>query len=243
MKLPSYPGIFSENYYERKSRRQTAQVWLGAVFLWMLAGLFLSTAMALLFARNGRLYSTLLFDGSFRQFIMVTPLVFALLLSFGYRHLPASIIAILYLCFAAVSGISFAVIINNFDASSIAGCFGGCAAMFGVMAWLGYTTKTDLSRFGTLLRIALLGLVVALLINTFLHNGIMSYLVSIAGVAIFTGLTAHDMQKLRRIGFGVEYDDISPTDGRKLALVAAFTLYLDFINLFLMLLPGFGKRR
>lgn len=243
MKLPSYPGIFSEQYYERKSRRQTAQAWLGTVFLWMLAGLILSTATAVLFARNGSLYTTLLLDGSFRLFAMVTPLVFALLLSFGYRHLPVSIIAILYLCFATVCGISFAVILNNFEASSVAGCFGGCAAMFGVMAWMGYNSKSDLSRFGTLLRMALIGMIVALLINTFLGNGVMSHLVSIAGIAIFTGLTAYDMQKLRRIGFGVEYDDISPTDSRKLALVAAFTLYLDFINLFLMLLPGFGKRR
>jgi FtsH-binding integral membrane protein len=243
MKLPSYPGIFSEHYMVRSRSRQSAGTWLAGVFLWMVAGLLLSAGMAFLFSRDGALYSRLLLDGGFRQFVMIAPLLFALLLSFGYRQLPASIIAVLYLCFATVNGISFAVILNNFHAGSLTGCLLGCAAMFGIMAWMGYRTQTDLTRFGTMLRIGLLGLVLSLLINVFLGSPLMGYLASFAGIAIFTGLTAYDMQRLRRIGYGLEYDDIPAASGSKLAIIGAFTLYLDFINIFLMLIPGFGRRR
>jgi FtsH-binding integral membrane protein len=115
--------------------------------------------------------------------------------------------------------------------------------MFGVMAVMGYTTDKDLTSFGRILSMGLIGIVIAMIINMFMHSGPLNYLISIIGVAVFTGLTAYDTQKLKRIGAGLEFAGTSATDTRKLALMGALNLYLDFLNLFLMLLRLFGNRR
>jgi FtsH-binding integral membrane protein len=115
--------------------------------------------------------------------------------------------------------------------------------MFGVMAVMGYTTDKDLTSFGRILSMGLIGIVVAMLINMFLHSSGMAYLISIVGVAVFTGLTAYDTQKLKRIGAGLEFAGTSAGDTKKLVLMGALSLYLDFLNLFLMLLRLFGNRR
>ena len=117
------------------------------------------------------------------------------------------------------------------------------AFMFGVMAIMGYTTDKDLTSFGTLLTMGLVGMVIAMMINWFLHSDALGYIISLVGVAVFTGLTAYDVQKLKRVGAGVEYGDVSANDTKKLSLLGALTLYLDFINLFIMLLRLFGNRR
>lgn len=115
--------------------------------------------------------------------------------------------------------------------------------MFGIMAVMGYTTKKDLTSFGRIMSMGLIGIIVAMLINLFLNSDTMGYLISIIGVAVFTGLTAWDVQKLKNIGAGVEYGEISEVDGKKLGILGALTLYLDFINIFLLLLRLFGGRR
>jgi FtsH-binding integral membrane protein len=114
------------------------------------------------------------------------------------------------------------------------------AAMFGIMALLGYTTNTDLTKLGSLLMMALIGIIIASLINMFLKSDGMSYVISIISVIIFTGLTAYDVQKLKNIGSSVEY---GTENTAKLSIIGALTLYLDFINLFLALLRLFGNRR
>jgi FtsH-binding integral membrane protein len=107
------------------------------------------------------------------------------------------------------------------------------------MAVLGYTTNTDLSKFGSILRMALIGIIIAMVVNWFIGSSALDYIISCAGVLIFTGLTAYDTQKLKRIGAGVEYgSDMSS----KLAIMGATTLYLDFVNLFLFLLRIIGGR-
>ena len=111
------------------------------------------------------------------------------------------------------------------------------------MAVMGYTTDRDLTSFGRIMFMGLIGIVVASLINMFLHSSGMNYIISIIGVAVFTGLTAYDTQKLKRIGAGIEYEGTSANDSKKLALMGALNLYLDFINLFLMLLRLFGNKR
>ena len=112
--------------------------------------------------------------------------------------------------------------------------------MFGIMALVGYTTKTDLTKMGSLLFMALIGIIVAGLVNLFLHSNGLSYIISFVAVIVFTGLTAYDVQKLKNIGANVEYGAEATT---KLSVLGALTLYLDFINLFLALLRLFGSRR
>ncbi|MEI6297440.1 MAG: Bax inhibitor-1/YccA family protein, partial [bacterium] len=115
------------------------------------------------------------------------------------------------------------------------------AAMFGIMAVTGYTTKTDLTKFGSIMMMGMVGLMVAMLVNFFLKSGTMDYIISVIGVLVFTGLTAYDVQRLKRMGAGSgEYGD---SNTKKLSILGALTLYLDFINLFMFLLRFLGARK
>ena len=113
--------------------------------------------------------------------------------------------------------------------------------MFGVMAVTGYTTKTDLTKFGSIMMMGLIGMIVAMVINFFMKSGTMDYIISIFGVLIFTGLTAYDVQKLKNIGSGSS--TYGADNSRKLSILGALTLYLDFINLFIFLLRFLGDRK
>lgn len=123
--------------------------------------------------------------------------------------------------------------------SSIAQVFVITAATFAVMAVVGYTTQTDLTRFGSLLMMALIGIIIASFVNWFIGSASLDYIISIGGVLIFTGLIAYDTQKLKRIAAGVEYGSETAS---KLAILGATSLYLDFVNLFLFLLRLLGRR-
>jgi hypothetical protein len=122
---------------------------------------------------------------------------------------------------------------------SIATTFGVTSLTFGIMAFAGYTTNTDLTKFGSILMMALVGIIVASLVNFFLQSDSMQYLISFIGVLVFTGLTAYDVQKLKRIGSEMTAGEEST---RKYAIMGALSLYLDFINLFLFLLRFLGRR-
>ena len=126
------------------------------------------------------------------------------------------------------------------SASSIFSTFIAASAMFGVMSVVGYTTKTDLTKFGSIMMMGLVGIIIASVINMFMHSGTMDYIISFVGVLVFTGLTAYDVQKLKNIGAGL---DLGTTAASKLVIMGALNLYLDFINLFLMLLRLFGDRK
>ena len=175
--------------------------------------------------------------------VTFAPFAFLLIMQFGINKLSAASMTFLFLAFAAVLGMSLSFILLVYTSGSVIGCFGAASAMFGVMAVMGYTTDKDLTSFGRILTMGLIGIFVASIINMFLRSSGMGYLISIIGVAVFTGLTAYDTQKLKRIGAGLEYEGTSANDTKKLALMGALNLYLDFINLFLMLLRLFGNRR
>ena len=128
-----------------------------------------------------------------------------------------------------------------YTAASVYKTFAVTAAMFGIMAVTGYTTKTDLTKFGSIMMMGLVGLIIAMMVNFFMQSGTMDYIISIIGVLIFTGLTAYDVQRLKRIGAGAgEYGEANT---RKLSILGALTLYLDFINLFMFLLRFLGARK
>ena len=139
----------------------------------------------------------------------------------------------------AVMGVSLSSIFLVYAMSSIAQVFMITAATFAVMAILGYTTQTDLTRFGSLLMMALIGIIIASFVNWFIGSPSLDYIISVGGVLIFTGLIAYDTQKLKRIAAGIEYGSET---GSKLAILGATSLYLDFVNLFLFLLRLLGRR-
>ncbi|MEO7961267.1 MAG: Bax inhibitor-1/YccA family protein, partial [Ginsengibacter sp.] len=148
-----------------------------------------------------------------------------------------------FIAYAIINGISFSFILLAFTPGSVLGCFLSASAMFGIMAFMGYTTDQDLTKFGRILMMGVIGIVIAMVINFFLHSSQLDYIISIIGVMVFTALTAYDVQKLKRIGEGLEYEDVSVADTKKISVLGALTLYLDFINIFLFLLRLFGGRR
>jgi FtsH-binding integral membrane protein len=161
-------------------------------------------------------------------------------MSLGFQRMSSTVMLLLFLAYSIVMGMSLSFIFIAYTHGSIFQTFGIAALTFGVMAVMGYTTKTDLTKFGSILIMALVGIIIASLVNMFLHSSQMDYIISFIGVLIFTGLTAYDVQKLKRIGAGVE---MGTDDTTKLAIFGALTLYLDFINLFLFLLRFFGNRK
>jgi hypothetical protein len=226
--------------------------YIAKVFMWMFAALAVSTVFAFLFATNESLmaylvtYNPMTGKGGMSMLgymVMFAPIGFVLLMSFGFQRLSVPALIALFMTYAAINGISFSFILLAYTSSSVIACFASAAAMFGIMAVMGYTTKKDLTSFGRILTMGLIGMVVAMLINMFLKSDAMGYFISVIGVAVFTGLTAYDVQKLKNIGAGVEYGEISELDGKKLGVLGALTLYLDFINIFLLLLRLFGGRR
>ena len=223
-----------------------AKTFIANVFLLMFIALGISAAFAWLFSTDAGLLSYLVSDTGITGLGKVTifaPLGFVLLMSFGYRKLSAPALLALFIAYAIINGISFSFILLAFTSGSVLGCFLSASAMFGVMAYMGYTTNHDLTKFGRILIMGLIGTLVAMLINYFLRSSQLDYIISIIGVMVFTGLTAFDVQKLKRIGEGLEYDDVSASDTKKVSVLGALNLYLDFINIFLFLLRMFGGRR
>jgi uncharacterized protein len=165
-------------------------------------------------------------------------------MSFAYQRLSATALMALFIAYAVINGISFSFILLAFTPGSVLGCFLSASAMFGVMAVMGYTTNQDLTKFGRILMMGVIGVLIAMVINFFLHSSQLDYIISIIGVMVFTALTAYDVQKLKRIGEGVEYQGgVAANDVKKMSILGALTLYLDFINIFLFLLRMFGNRR
>ncbi len=224
----------------------SGRTFIANVFLLMFIALGVSALFAWQFSINANLLSYLVTATGITTLGKITifaPLGFVLLMSFGYRKLSAPLLMALFIAYAIINGISFSFILLAFTPGSVLGCFLSASAMFGVMAFMGYTTHQDLTKFGRILMMGLIGTLIAMVINFFLHSSQLDYIISIIGVMVFTGLTAYDVQKLKRIGEGLEYDDVSAADTKKMSILGALNLYLDFINIFLFLLRLFGARR
>jgi FtsH-binding integral membrane protein len=171
--------------------------------------------------------------------VMLAPLGFVLALSFGIERMSAGTATLLFWIYAAVMGLSLGGIFLVYTGASIARVFFITAATFGAMSLYGYTTRTDLSAFGSFLMMGLIGIVIASLVNIFLESSALQFAISVIGVIVFVGLTAYDTQRIKAIYLE---SDTAETAGRK-AVLGALSLYLDFINLFMMLLQLFGSRR
>lgn len=218
---------------------------LANVFLWMFIALGISAGFAYAFANDQSLLSLLINEQTggrtgLGTIVMFAPLAFVLIMSFGMNRLSYPILTFLFIAFATLMGISLSFILLIYTASSIAGVFITTSLVFGVMAIAGYTTNQDLTKFGSIMMIGLIGIIIASVVNMFMKSDQLGYIISYIAVAVFVGLTAYDVQKLKRIGAGLEYGDAS---AKKMAIMGALTLYLDFINLFLSLLRIFGNRK
>lgn len=222
-----------------------ARRFLANVFLWMFIALGISAGCAYIFASDQQLLNLLINSETGRRtgmgsVVMFAPLAFVLAMSFGLNRIAYPLLTVLFIGFATLMGISLSYIFILYTSSSILGVFITASLVFGVMAIAGYTTSQDLTKFGSIMIIGLVGIVIASVVNMFLRSDQLGYIISYISVAVFVGLTAYDVQKLKRIGAGIEYGDAS---GKKMVIMGALTLYLDFINLFLSLLRIFGNRK
>jgi uncharacterized protein len=172
---------------------------------------------------------------------MLAPLAFVLVLSFGVNRLSRTAVQTLFWVFAATMGLSLTNIFLIYTQTSIVQVFFICAATFAAMSAWGYTTKTDLTRFGGFLFMGLIGIVIAGLVNMFLHSTGLQFAISAIGVLVFTGLTAFDTQRIK-----ADYIQYAYAEGSELAakrsVFDALSLYLNFINLFLLMLQLVGNR-
>ena len=184
-------------------------------------------------------FGQLIFNSGFKWLIMLAPLGIVMYMSFGISKMSASKAQMAFWIFAALMGASLASIFVVYTQMSIARVFFITAGTFGAMSIYGYTTKRDLTKLGSFLMMGLFGIIIASIVNMFMQSGMMHYIISILGVLIFVGLTAYDTQKIKNIYLVSDSGEIT---GKK-AVMGALTLYLDFINLFIMLLRLFGQRR
>jgi uncharacterized protein len=181
-----------------------------------------------------------LFNSPFKWIVMLAPIGMVFWMNMGAATRSVATSRLLFYVFSAVMGLSLSTVFLVYTHGSIAQVFFISAASFGALSLYGYTTKRNLSAFGSFLIMGLIGLLIATVVNIFLASGMLAFLISVVGVGIFAGLTAYDTQMLKTMYLQNAY---SAEDGEKLAINGALTLYLDFINLFIMLLQLLGDRR
>ena len=180
-----------------------------------------------------------LYNSALMWVVMLAPLGVVFYMSFGIRKMSAAKAQGTFWVFAALMGASLSSIFLIYTGASITRVFFITAGTFGSMSIYGYTTKRDLTKFGSFLMMGLFGIIIASIVNMFMKSTMMYYVISILGVLIFVGLTAYDTQKIKNMYLASDSGEIM---GKK-AVMGALTLYLDFINLFIMLLRLFGQRR
>lgn len=218
----------------------TEHAFLASVYAWMSAGLALTAGVALITVSTPALLGLVLGNQIVFFALMAAQLGLVIGVSAAINRISPTTATALFLLYAALTGLTLAVILLAYTGASIASTFFVTAGMFGSMSLYGAVTKRDLSGWGSFLFMGLIGVVIASVVNIFLGSDTLSWVMAMVGVVVFTGLAAYDTQKLRalaRQGFadaGAE---------RKGAIIGALALYLDFINLFLMLLRLFGRRR
>ncbi|MFP5455865.1 Bax inhibitor-1/YccA family protein [Rhizorhabdus sp.] len=208
-----------------------------SVYNYMASGVLLTGVVALLFAESG--LAAQVFATPLRWLIVLAPLAFVMVLSFGINKLSTFAAQAMFWAFAGVMGLSMASLFLVYTGSSIAITFFSTATAFAALSLWGYTTKKDLSGFGTFLIMGVVGLLVASLLNIFFKSPALNLAISAIGVLLFAGLTAYDTQKIKSMYFYVAGTDFAG----KSVVMGALTLYLDFINMFTFLLQFLGDRR
>lgn len=207
----------------------------------MTCGLLL-TAVVAWYAANTPAVMNFIFSSQITFFgLIIVQLGLVFVISGMVNRLSGSMATSLFMLYSALTGLTLSSILIMYTGASIASTFIICAGMFGAMSVYGYTTKRDLSGMGSMLFMGLIGIVLASIVNIWLKSPALMWAVTYIGVLVFVGLTAYDTQKLKNMGAQLDSNDRD--NFRKYSIVGALTLYLDFINLFLMLLRIFGNRR
>lgn len=215
---------------------------MNRVYAWMFGALMITGFVALRAVSSESLMGAFFGGGSMMPLLVLFAVELGLVwwLSASIDKISASLATGLFVLYSALNGLTISMIFLVYTKASIASTFFITAATFGVMSLYGYVTKKDLSSWGNLLFMALIGFLIASVVNIFLRSEFFYWLVTYAGILIFVGLTAYDTQKIKRMSLGLDSESEA---GKKGAIMGALMLYLDFINLFLLLLRVFGDRR
>ena len=206
------------------------------VYAWMGTGLAITAFMTLVTLSSPAILNTVFGNKLVFYGLMFGELALVFTLSGAINRLSAAAATLIFVAYSVLNGITLSVVFLAYTANSITSTFVITAGMFGAMSVYGYMTKRDLTSWGSFLFMGLIGVVIASIVNIFVGSSAVSWVVSGIGVIVFTGLTAYDTWKIKELA-------AQGTEGRKPAILGALTLYLDFINLFLMLLRFTGSRR
>ena len=246
-------NLFGNAQRMSRSQAHAAEIDVGLreymlrVYNYMTTGLALTGLLAYVTANTPSLLSLFYAVGANGQvgptglgwIVMLSPLAFILVLNFGINRMKASTAQYVFWAFAAVMGLSLSNIFLLYTGISITRVFFITAATFAAMSIYGYTTKRDLTQYRSFLMMGLFGIIIASVVNIFLHSSGLQFVISIVGVLIFVGLTAHDTQAIRNMYYAADHAETTT----KKAVMGALSLYLDFLNLFLLLLRLLGRRR
>jgi len=209
-------------------------VYMRQVYQWMTAGLAVTAVVAYAFASSAGFQQSILDNSIIMIGLIIAQFGLVIVLSAAVHKMSATMATGFFLLYSVLTGAMLSSVFVVYPVASIANAFLATAGTFLAMSVYGVVTKRDLTAFGSFLTMGLFGLIIAMLVNFFLKSSQMDFVISCLGVLIFTGLTAYDTQKIRNFGEGAPLDDV--TAMRRGAILGALTLYLDFINLFLMML-------
>lgn len=214
------------------------RVLMRKVYLWMALALAVTGMTSFYIASNPGLLQTISSGGIFLM-LAIAEIAIVFILSARIMKMSFATAGIMFAAYSVLNGVTMSFIFIRFTMSSIAGAFFVTAGMFAAMSFIGFTLKKDLSSFGSFFFMALIGLVIATVVNAFWANSVLYWVITYIGVLLFVGLTAYDTQKIKHMlmMYGDEVND----NTQKLALLGSLSLYLDFINLFLYILRFFGR--
>lgn len=232
------------NYYDKGQTLAQSSVFavlMRNVYTWMACGLAMTALTAMIVGRNENWVYTLATSGMYWG-LLIAEVVLVIFLSARINKLSFATAGLMFAAYAILNGVTMSFIMLAYTAESIAQAFFVTAGTFGGMSLVGFFIKKDLSAMGRTMMMALIGLIIATIVNIFWQNSMMASILNYAGVIIFVGLTAYDTQKIKVMLQQAQYAGISDQTN-KLALMGSLTLYLDFINLFLYILRLFGNRK
>ncbi len=229
--------------YQTRTTTQTAEfdeglrAYMLKVYNYMASGVLLTGIVSMLVSQSPALLN-MIFGGPQAYLFMLAPFAFVMVMSFGVNKMSSGTLQALFWVYSVLMGVSLSTIFLVYTDSSIARTFFISAAAFGALSLFGYTTKKNLSGWGTFLFMGVIGLIIASIVNMFVTSGPLDFVISAAGVLIFAGFTAYDTQRIKQQYYMMATGEMMS----KGAVMSALSLYLDFINLFLFLLRFMGDR-
>ena len=208
---------------------------LSKTFFRMFLGL-LASSLTAIYAYYSGADIPMILNGTYMT-LAIAEVVVVLVFSLLFKKLSSTVVTVLFFAYAFLNGFTLSIIFAIYELGSITTCFVGTAALFGILAYLGYKTDKDISNFGTILSVAMIVGLILTIVNLFMHNTMLDIVLDWAFLLIFFGLTVYDMNKIKKMR------DMGICEDEKLYVYGAMELYLDFINIFLRILSLFGKRR